>query len=82
MGAPRSKHCIPTAAIPPFGGCGLNITVMRYAGSIDVGVLACPVAVPKPAALADAIAAAIEHLAKRASRSRPILAGLVGGFEG
>ena len=67
---------------PLFDGSGLNITVMRYAGSIDVGVLACPVAVPDPAALADAIAAAIEHRASRSTRSEPVLAGLVGGFEG
>ena len=56
---------------PLMEGAGLNITVMSYAGSIDVGVLACRERVPDAARVADRVAAAIEELAKVADRSLP-----------
>lgn len=62
----------PVEAVNPHGplmdGAGLNVTVMSYAGSIDVGVLACRATVPQVRFLAAAIAGAIEDLAKLAER--------------
>ncbi len=51
---------------PLMDGAGLNITVMSYAGSLDVGVLACREAIPDPGTLARGVAAEFEALAKRA----------------
>ncbi len=62
---------------PLIEGAGLNLTVMSYAGSIDVGVLACERAVPDPDALASGVAAGIEALAKIARREPPRLLRLV-----
>lgn len=57
-------------AIHPHGplmeGVGLNITVLGYAGHIDVGVLACPGAVDRVAEIADGVSAGIEALMKLA----------------
>jgi len=62
-------------AIHPHGplmeGVGLNITVMSYAESVDIGVLTCPRALPDPRNVADALAGGIEALAKRATRPSP-----------
>jgi diacylglycerol O-acyltransferase len=48
---------------PVMDGTGLNITVMSYAGSLDIGILACRRAVPQVQPLADRVAAAVEELA-------------------
>jgi WS/DGAT/MGAT family acyltransferase len=53
---------------PLMDGAGLNITVMSYAGSLDVGILACREAVSDPAFLARSVAASVEELAKRAEQ--------------
>lgn len=51
---------------PVMEGAGLNITVMSYAGSLDVGILACRDAVPEVDELARGVAGAVESLRKRA----------------
>jgi WS/DGAT/MGAT family acyltransferase len=51
---------------PVMDGTGLNITVMSYAGSLDVGILACRRAVPRAQPLADRVAAAVDELARLA----------------
>ncbi len=60
----------PVEALHPHGplmeGAGLNITVMSYAGSLDIGVLACRESLPQIGLLANGIATAIEALAKQA----------------
>jgi len=60
----------PVLALHPHGplmeGIGLNITVLSYAGSIDVGVLASRAHVPEAHRLADRVASAFEELAKLA----------------
>ncbi|MGH0034931.1 MAG: WS/DGAT/MGAT family O-acyltransferase [Myxococcota bacterium] len=65
----------PVRAIHPHGplmeGAGLNITVLSYAGSVDVGVLACGERVPEAHRLADRVAGAIEELAKLAEAELP-----------
>ena len=43
-------------------GLALNITVQSYAGSLEFGVLSCPDALPRPQALADRLAGALEEL--------------------
>jgi hypothetical protein len=47
-------------------GVGLNVTVLSYAGSLDIGTLACRERVPQAHRLADRIAEALEELAKLA----------------
>lgn len=59
---------------PLMEGSALNITVMRYGDSIDIGVLACAEALPEPRAIADATAAGIERLAKLARQADDYLA--------
>jgi len=67
----------PVHALHPHGplmeGVGLNITVMSYAGSIDVGVLACAERVAEAHSIADRVAQAIEELTKLAETSLPDL---------
>lgn len=53
---------------PLLEGAGLNITVMSYAGHIDVGVLACGKAEPDADELADGVAVGIEELSKLVQR--------------
>ncbi len=63
---------VQVRALRPHGplmeGTGLNVTVMSYADSIDIGVLTCARMLPHAAPIADGIAGAIERLAKRANR--------------
>jgi diacylglycerol O-acyltransferase / wax synthase len=47
---------------PLLYGGGLNITVLSYLDSLDVGVLACREAVPEPGRVADGIPAALAEL--------------------
>jgi hypothetical protein len=76
-GPPQPLHFCgrQVQALHPHGplmeGVGLNITVMSYAGSIDVGVLACAEHVPEAHAIADRVAEAIEELAKLADAALP-----------
>lgn len=56
---------------PLMEGVGLNVTVMSYAGSVDVGVLACGHRVPDAHRVADRVAGAIEELTKLAESSLP-----------
>lgn len=53
---------------PLLEGAGLNITIMSYAGVVDIGVLASGQAVDE---LADGVATGIEELAKLADRGHP-----------
>jgi WS/DGAT/MGAT family acyltransferase len=66
---------LPVRGLHPHGplmeGAGLNITVLSYAGSIDIGVLACAERVPEAHRLADRVAGALEELAKLADASLP-----------
>jgi hypothetical protein len=43
-------------------GCGLNITVMSYLDSIDIGLMVCDDALPEVWDLADQVAPAFEEL--------------------
>ncbi len=65
----------PVRALHPHGplmeGVGLNVTVMSYAGAIDVGVLACRERVPGAQRLAGRVAEALEELARLAEASLP-----------
>jgi diacylglycerol O-acyltransferase len=67
---PLSFEGAPVEALHPHGplmeGAGLNITVMSYAGSLDVGVLACRESVPEVGLLATAVARAVDDLAELA----------------
>lgn len=67
----------PVHALRPHGplmeGTGLNITLLSYAGSLDIGVLACQERVPEANRLADRIAEALEELAKLADAALPQL---------
>ncbi|NNL66676.1 MAG: DUF1298 domain-containing protein, partial [Myxococcales bacterium] len=71
-GPPDALHLLGRRvdALHPHGplmeGAGLNITVLSYAGSIDVGILACGERVPEAHRLADRIAEALEALEKLA----------------
>lgn len=56
---------------PLMEGAGLNITVLSYAGSIDIGVLACPERVPDAHRLAERVASGLEELAKLAEAALP-----------
>lgn len=47
---------------PPIEAVSLNITVLSYCGSIDVGILASPNLVPDPWPIADAMPAALAEL--------------------
>ncbi len=62
----------PVESVHPHGplmeGVGLNITVISYAGSLDIGVLACRESVQHVDSLARGIAAAIEGLYELAER--------------
>ena len=72
----------PVESMHPHGplmeGAGLNITVISYAGSLDIGVLACRESVQHVDSLAKGVAAAIESLSKLAEREyAPSSAGMV-----
>jgi WS/DGAT/MGAT family acyltransferase len=56
---------------PLMEGAGLNITVMSYAGSVDIGVLACAERVPEAGRIADGVAGALGEMAKLAEASLP-----------
>jgi WS/DGAT/MGAT family acyltransferase len=47
---------------PLFAGSGLNITVMTYAGSLDVGITVCPDIVEAPWEIAEALPPALTAL--------------------
>ena len=47
---------------PVFDGAAVNITVLSYQGSVDLGVIACPDAVPDPWQIAEGFALAIAEL--------------------
>ena len=53
---------------PVLEGAGLNITVLSYSGSVDVGFIASPNLVPDLWMLADAVAPALAELAAAATR--------------
>ena len=65
-------HGAPLQSVHPHGplmeGAGVNITLISYAGSLDIGVLACRDSVPHVESLALGIAAGIEGLYKQAAR--------------
>ncbi|MDJ0787435.1 MAG: wax ester/triacylglycerol synthase family O-acyltransferase [Myxococcota bacterium] len=56
---------------PLMDGVGVNITVMSYAGSLDVGVLACPERLSDACRLADRVGTAMEELIKLAEAALP-----------
>lgn len=47
---------------PVLEGAGLNVSVVSYAGSVDVGLIACPRAVPDPAEIARGFERAIAEM--------------------
>ena len=51
---------------PVLDGMGLNVTVMSYCGSVDVGFMACRETVPELWRLADEIPEAMAELLKAA----------------
>ncbi len=56
---------------PILEGIGLNITAWSYAGALQVSVLGCPVSVPDPWALADALHGSLAELREAVARSVP-----------
>ncbi|AKS41405.1 WS/DGAT/MGAT family O-acyltransferase [Wenzhouxiangella marina] len=56
----RISHYYPISIVTH--GLGLNITVQSYAGSLEVGILACPEVLPEPARLARRIDQALDEL--------------------
>ncbi len=64
----------------PFGpllaGSGLNITVMSYAGSLDVGISVCPDIVDDPWAIAEALPSALAELLEASERPDPTRASV------
>lgn len=62
----------PVLAVHPHGplmeGAGLNITVISYAGSLDIGILACRRSVQHVDVLARSIASAIRTLCDEAAK--------------
>jgi len=65
----------PVESLHPHGplmeGVGLNITILSYAGSLGIGVLACRERMSEAHRLADGLASAFEELAKLAERAMP-----------
>jgi diacylglycerol O-acyltransferase / wax synthase len=51
---------------PLILGCGLNITVISYCGSLDFGFLTCPETVPETDSIAEGIPLALEELERAA----------------
>jgi hypothetical protein len=61
---------------PVLEGAGLNISVVSYAGSVHVGLIACPRAVAEPAEIARGFERAIaELLATTRGEELPLLRG-------
>jgi diacylglycerol O-acyltransferase len=56
----RSKPC--TSVGPILEGIGLNITAWSYSGALGVSLLACPVSVPLPWLIIDALHDALDEL--------------------
>jgi hypothetical protein len=47
---------------PIVEGAAVNITVLSYAGSVDIGLTTCPTAVPRPAEVARTFERAVAEL--------------------
>ncbi len=56
----RVTHYFPISIVTH--GLALNITVQSYAGSLEFGILSCRKALPRPQAMADRFAAALDEL--------------------
>jgi hypothetical protein len=52
---------------PVFHGVGLNVTVISYAGNVNMGLMACRDLVPDLTVLADAVPDALAELAEAAA---------------
>jgi WS/DGAT/MGAT family acyltransferase len=61
------ESCYPLG--PVMDGAALNITVMSYRDSIDVGIIACPRSVPDPALIARGFECAVREAAERIRNS-------------
>ena len=64
----RMKATYPLG--PIADGLGLNLTVISYVDSVDVGITVCPDLVPDPWHLVDALHAAMDELTPRRKRAR------------
>jgi diacylglycerol O-acyltransferase len=56
---------------PILEGAALNMTVISYDGAVDLGLIACPQAVPQPSEIARGFERAIDELVEVAGSSRP-----------
>jgi diacylglycerol O-acyltransferase len=63
----RVTACHPFG--PIYDGCALNLTVMSYDGSIGIGAIACPDAVPGVDAIPRGFEASVAELTRLADRS-------------
>ena len=54
---------------PIFEGAVVNITVLSYAGSVDIGLITCPMSLPRPDEVARAFERAIAELEDCAASS-------------
>lgn len=54
---------------PILEGAAVNISVMSYDGSVDIGLITCPEAVPEPSEIARGFERAIEELATAAEQT-------------
>ena len=53
---------------PVLEGAGLNISVVSYAGAVDVGLIACPRSIEHPAEITRGFEAAIARMEADAGR--------------
>jgi WS/DGAT/MGAT family acyltransferase len=55
---------------PILEGAAINMTVMSYDGSVDIGLVTCPRAVPRPSEIAREFERAVEDLSRAAGALR------------
>ena len=64
------ESCYPMG--PVMEGAALNVTVMNYCDNIDLGIIACPRAVPDPARIARGFERSIRDTAERLRATKPV----------
>ncbi len=53
---------------PVLEGAGINISVLSYAGSVDIGLITCPRAVAEPAEIARGFERSVQDMLASAQR--------------
>lgn len=71
-GPPFDLYCLGARVVrffplgPVLEGAGLNVTVVSHKGDMDIGIMACPMAAPNPAMIADHFGIAVAELRRLA----------------